>query len=78
MLKYVENKIDFADEDKHLRSVEKWLPSIPLGPNTFSDTGYRFRRNLFELNDKWTPGSMSSDLEFFDVTHYNTDVFVDD
>ena len=67
------DKIDFERNNKDLRYAEKWLPSIPLKKGKYSDTGYRFRRNVFDHIDEWYPGSQSNTHEFFDVTNYNSD-----
>ena len=51
------------------------LPSIPLATGKFSDTGYRFRKNIFNRNDEWAPFSNESEEEFYDILQYNSDTF---
>jgi hypothetical protein len=41
------------------------LPTIPLSKNSYTDGGYRFRRNKFERYDEWADGSMiNNELDF--------------
>jgi len=44
-----------------------------MTPGSFSDTGYRFRRNIFERYDDWVPWSKIIINEFYDCTFYNSD-----
>jgi hypothetical protein len=47
-------KIDFGDYGNYaVRESEVYLPSIPIAGTSYSDTGYRFRRNYFDRNDNW-------------------------
>ena len=53
------------------------MPSIPLKAGKYSDTGYRFRKNVFQRNRSWYSVIDDQDLEtvFYDLQHYNTDTF---
>lgn len=51
-MKIVNQKIDFKTfEEYAVRYNEIYVPSVPLNYPSYSDTGYRFRYNLFERND---------------------------
>ena len=49
------------------------MPTVPLKPGFFSDTGYRFRENVFEMTDSWIPGVPGKVKKFYDVTLFNSD-----
>ena len=51
------------------------MPSIPLKEGKFSDTGYRFQKNSLSRDDDWLPFSVSVHNDFYDLLHWNTDVF---
>ena len=73
----INNKINFgADEENynHKRESEVFMPSIPLKKGKYSDTGYRFRRNHYEIDKHWLGNSVEEKL-FYDTFHFNTDVF---
>jgi len=58
MLKIIDNKIDFNSfEEFAIRQTEKWMPMIDISPGHFSDTGYRFRKNIFLRDDEWYPSA---------------------
>ena len=50
------------------------MPIVPLRTGKYSDTGYRFRRNLLERVDDWPIGISKFD-EFYDYIFYNSDTF---
>ena len=73
-LKVIDNKIDFTNLDNYaVRQTEKWLPMVPLKKGSFSDTGYRFRKNSFERKDNWYPFANKYTEGFFDMTFFNSD-----
>jgi len=39
---------NFSSFDSSFVEGERYIPSIKLGPNRFTDTGYRYRINSFE------------------------------
>jgi hypothetical protein len=57
-----------------VRYNEVYAPTIPMRHPFYSNTGYRFRYNYFERDDKY---ALIHHLEnvFFDYFEYNTDVF---
>lgn len=66
-------KIAFKDYKYIVRESEMMLPSIPIGPGKFSDTGYRFRKNMFKGLDHWVPFMFEKDKDFWDYIFYSTD-----
>ena len=47
-MRIINDKIDFTKFDEEAeRQNEIWMPAIKLKPGLYSDTGYRFRENLF-------------------------------
>ena len=46
-----------------------------MGPRVFSDTGYRFRKNIYSHTETWNPFQFATIDEFYDVTLFNTDTF---
>jgi hypothetical protein len=74
-MKIINQKIDFTTFDDYaVRFNELHVPSVPLVYPSYSDTGYRFRFNLFERSDGYI---LPYDLDniFFDYFEYNTDTF---
>jgi len=57
----------------HFRENEIWLPSVPMSAGFYSDTGYRFRENIFLMHDSWVPGVSSEQTHFYEVTTFNSD-----
>lgn len=51
-----------------------FIPSIPLKAGKFSDTGYRFRYNIFERFDQWYSQTLLTNI-FYDYMFYNSDTF---
>jgi hypothetical protein len=51
------------------------LPTIPLKKNTYTDGGFRLRRNYFYRADQWISDSVHSQNVFYDYMWYNTDNF---
>ena len=49
------------------------MPSIPLKAGTFSDSGYRFRENVFEKQDSYIPFWGRNEESFYDMIFYNSD-----
>jgi hypothetical protein len=73
--KMINQKIDFTDRDEFaVRFNEIYVPAIPLKSGIFSDTGYRWRYNIFERYDKWWSQSKTINL-FYDFMFYNSDSF---
>ena len=58
-----------------LRQHEVFFPSIPLGGQKFSDTGYRLRRNVFVRDDNWIPFTTKEKTTFYDSLVFNSDTF---
>ena len=78
MFSIINSKIGYKNYYDIVRQNEMFLPSIPLGPNTYSDTGYRFRQNTFEGEDSWNPFKPANETIFYDYTFFNTEVMVTD
>lgn len=73
--KVLNQKIDFTTFDKYaVRYNEVFIPTVDLAYPNYSDTGYRFRYNIFDRADGYF---YPIDLEnvFFDYFEYNTDTF---
>ena len=58
-----------------IRESEIWLPSIPLRSGLYTDTGYRFVKNIFEKQDQWIPFFPNTKIEFYDLNLFNHDTF---
>ena len=68
-MRLINNKIDVSTGEPQLHQYEDWLPTIPLGPNTFTDTGYRYRKNFYSQSGTY--------MEYFEYTRvFNHDEFV--
>lgn len=52
-----------------------WLPKVVLGKGKFSDTGYRFRKNSFNLLEDWWRVTDNKWIEFYNINHYNSDTY---
>ena len=67
-MRLINNKIDVSSGEPRLYQYEDWLPTIPMY-KTFTDTGYRLRKNIYK--------SGSTYMEAFEYSRlYNHDVFV--
>ena len=56
MFRVINDKIDYHGyQNMVIRQNEQMLPSIPLKAGSFSDSGYRFRKNFIRLDDNWLP-----------------------
>ena len=66
-------QIDFTIDNNPVRENERWLPSFPLKTGSFSDVGFRFRLNIFNMLDSWVPGFSSTVIKFFDLVFFNCD-----
>ena len=67
-------KLDFSKWDNdHIRQNEIWLPTLPMIPGKFTDSGYRFRENIFNNGYNIWPTAKSSKDRFFDVFEYSSD-----
>ncbi len=53
-------KINFDIWDKYKRENETWIPVMPLQRGKYTDGGFRFRKNLFNMNDSWVPAVPST------------------
>jgi hypothetical protein len=74
-MKIINQKIDFTTFDDYaVRYNELFVPSIPMAYPSYSDTGYRFRYNLFERIDGYIIPKDDDDI-FYDYFEYNTDTF---
>lgn len=74
-MKILNQKIDFTTYDDYaVRYNELFIPSVSMAYPSYSDTGYRFRYNLFERKDGYI---IPTDVDnvFFDYFEYNTDTF---
>ena len=49
------------------------MPSIPMAPGQYTDSGYRFRKNTFERKDFWIPYIDEGKHVFYDVMLFNSD-----
>jgi hypothetical protein len=71
----INQKIDFTTFAEYaVRYNEMFVPGVPLAYPSYSDTGYRFRFNLFERLDGYI---LPTDIDniFFDYFEFNTDTF---
>ena len=74
-LKIINQKIDFTTFNEYaVRYNELFAPSIPMAYPSYSDTGYRFRYNIFGRADGYLY-PINSDNVFFDYFHYGSDTF---
>ena len=48
-MKILNNKADFNINASPTRNIEAYLPTIPIDLETFSDVGFRFKRNVFSM-----------------------------
>ena len=53
------------------------LPMIPLKKHTFSNTGYRLRKNIFNMKDQIIFGTQNEKV-FYDTVLYNSDTILTD
>jgi len=69
------DKIDFNKykHDEVIRQSEHWFPSIGLKKGVLNDTGYRFRKNVFNRDESWHFFRGEHSMSFYDVKHFNTD-----
>ena len=67
MIKVINKKIDLNNFDDYERENEIFFSSIPLSKGHFSDTGYRFRKNIFEGLDNWVPFVKGYTKVFYDM-----------
>ena len=66
-MRLINNKIDVSSGEPKLYQYEEWLKTIPLY-QTFTDTGYRFRKNVYNSGDTY--------MEAFEYTRtFNHDEF---
>jgi len=61
-----------------VRENERWLPSFPLKSGKFTDLGFRFRLNIFNMLDSWVPGFPNTIVKFFDLKIFNHDIIETD
>ena len=73
LFKIINNEVDFNMDSWHVRQNEQWADSIPLKSTLFSDTGYRFSKNLIELHDHLLPTPESDEVTFYDFIKFNCD-----
>lgn len=73
--KIINQKIDFTTfNDYAVRFNELYIPSIDMRYPSYSDTGYRFRYNIFDRADGYAY-PINKDNVFFDYFNYNGDTF---
>jgi hypothetical protein len=74
-MKIFNQKIDFTTFDDYaVRYNEVWTPTITMTSPSYTDSGYRFRYNNFDRDDKYfVPHSLEN--VFFDYFKYNTDTY---
>ena len=65
---------NFGSFDTAFKEVEMFQQSVKLGPNVFTDTGYRFRINRYTRQDVWYFPSTVTDT-FTDLTKFNHDEY---
>ena len=68
----LDNKVDFSNFTVSVRNKELFFPSIPLSKGSFSDTGYRFRKNVFSRKDNWIFENEVQET-FYDFLIFNSD-----
>lgn len=74
-LKIINQQIDFTGfKDYDVRQNELFVKTIPMATPYYSDTGYRFRYNVFDRADGYIYPDKDEDI-FFDFFEYNTDIF---
>lgn len=73
MFRVIDTKVDYSNFAVSVRNKEKFLPSIPLSKGSYSDTGYRFRKNIFNRNDDWVHGYNEIQDTFYDFNVFNSD-----
>ena len=67
MLNVINKKADLNNFKDHERENILWFPTIPLAKGYYSDTGYRFRKNIFEGLDNWAPFLHGYTKMFYDM-----------
>ena len=67
MFKVINKKVDLNNFDDYEREYEIFFPSIPLSKGLFSDTGYRYRKNIFQGLDNWAPFVNGYSKVFYDM-----------
>ena len=48
MYRVINNKIAFKNFKNYTRGNDLYLKSIDLGAGSFTDAGYRYRKNIFD------------------------------
>ena len=73
--KIINQKIDFNERGpKAVRFNEIFVQTIDMRAGKFSDTGHRFRYNIFNRIDHWVTKYQTKD-PFFDYIFYNSDTW---
>ena len=52
-----------------------YLPSIPLDGHLYSDVGFGYRKNTFDIEDDWHEVEITPNANFTDYKFYNADTF---
>lgn len=73
-LPILNDKIDFQIDGNQFRTNELWFPGFSLKAGIYTDHGYRFRENEFQISDSWIPGKEEV-VKFFDSKVFNTDTY---
>ena len=67
--------MDYSISNEEIRENERFLGAFRLLPGTMMDYGFRFRENIFDMNDSWIPFYGGRRIKFFDMTSFNDDRF---
>ena len=75
MFKVISNQPNLKHKQagNHIQN-EIWIPSIPLGENKYTDSGYRYRKNIIEASNSWYTTD-DERYELYDLHFYNQDTF---
>lgn len=73
--KILNQKIDFNSRgERAVRFNEMFVQTIEMKAGKFSDTGHRFRFNLFNRVDNWHKKTVQLD-PFYDYVFFNSDTY---
>ena len=62
------------ENESGLRENFKMQKNYPLSVGKFTDAGYRYKKNVFSMNDEIMFGT-EKEMEFFSFEEYNEDTF---
>ena len=74
-IKFIDGKANLSDiyDDEKIIQNEIQMPFVPLSKGKYSDTGYRFRKNIMDYSNSWSPFTSSKSLSFYDIKIFNSD-----